>query len=230
MRLQTWKRLIARSGTGALATLLAWGASSLLWAGEPGARAVFWRLPTTIFENTVPGLSENEKYELLVQGATEHWAIRHSSHDVLEIAEAPDGDSTVLLRLFRGNGYVLAAIGTDSGPVCSTELWRLDARGGAEPAASPPEPNILDFFAPGTRIPPDVTASLPFCVRPEGLEVRPLFWTSIGLAHVPVDNAVFYVWTGTRFSKRIVELRPPKEPEAQAAKDETRVVEQRSGE
>ena len=65
------KRLIARSGTGALATLLAWGASSLLWAGEPGARAVFWRLPTTIFENTVPGLSENEKYELLVQGATE---------------------------------------------------------------------------------------------------------------------------------------------------------------
>ena len=213
MRLQTWKRLIARSGTGALATLLAWGASSLLWAGEPGARAVFWRLPTTIFENTVPGLSENEKYELLVQGATEHWAIRHSSHDVLEIAEAPDGDSTVLLRLFRGNGYVLAAIGTDS-----------------EPAASPPEPNILDFFAPGTRIPPDVTASLPFCVRPEGLEVRPLFWTSIGLAHVPGDNAVFYVWTGTRFSKRIVELRPPKEPEAQAAKDETRVVEQRSGE
>ena len=136
MRLQTWKRLIARSGTGALATLLAWGASSLLWAGEPGARAVFWRLPTTIFENTVPGLSENEKYELLVQGATEHWAIRHSSHDVLEIAEAPDGDSTVLLRLFRGNGYVLAAIGTDSGPVCSTELWRLDARGGAVPAAS----------------------------------------------------------------------------------------------
>ena len=230
MRLQTWKRLIARSGTGALATLLAWGASSLLGAGEPGARAVFWRLPTTIFENTVPGLSENEKYELLVQGATEHWVIRHSSHDVLEIAEAPDGDSTVLLRLFRGNGYVLAAIGTDSGPVCSTELWRLDARGGAEPAASPPEPNILDFFAPGTRIPPDVTASLPFCVRPEGLAVRPLFWTSIGLAHVPVDNAVFYVWTGTRFSKRIVELRPPKEPEAQAAKDETRVAEQRSGE
>lgn len=220
MRLQSWKRLIARSGTGALAALLAWGAWSLLQAGEPGARAVFWRLPTTIFENTVPGLSESEKYELLVQGATEHWAIRHSSHDVLEISEVPDGEATVLLRVFRGNGYVLAAVGTDSGPVCSTELWRLDAGGGAEPVDTPPEPNILDFFAPGTRIPPDVTASLPFCVRPEGLEVRPLFWTSIGLAHVPVDNAVFYVWTGTRFSKRVVSLRPPEGPEAEAGEEQ----------
>lgn len=210
MRLLGWKRLIMGSGAGALATLLVWGASSLLWADGPGARSVFWRLPTTIFDNTVPGLSESEKYELLVQGATDHWAIRHSSHDTLEIAEVPGGDATVLLRLFRGQGYLLAAIGTDSGPVCSTELWRLDARGGAEPVDTPPEPDILDFFAPGTRIPPDVTASLPFCVRPEGLEVRPLFWTSIGLAHVPVDNAVFYVWTGAKFSKRIVELRPPR--------------------
>lgn len=217
MWVRCWTLRLARSGFGAVAALLVWGASSWLWAQGPGARSVFWRLPTTIFENTVPGLSESEKYELLVQGATEHWVIRSSTPDVLEIIEAPAGDSTVLLRLFRGDGYVLAAIGTDSGPVCSTELWRLDARGGAEPVDPPPEPDILDFFAPGTRIPPDVTASLPFCVRPEGLEVRPLFWTSIGLAHVPVDNAVFYVWTGSRFGKRVVALRPPVAPPASGA-------------
>ena len=217
MGVRMWKRFIARSVSGALAALLGWGASSVLLAGEPDARAVFWRLPATIFENTVPGLSEREKNELLARGATEHWVIRRSSPDLLEMAENPDDETTVLLRVFRGPGYALAAIGTDSGPVCSTELWYLDARGGAEPVDTPPEPHILDFFAPGTRIPPDVTASLPFCVRPEGLEVRPLFWTGTGLAHVPVDNAVFYVWTGTRFSKRIVSLRQPESAAAQTA-------------
>lgn len=184
----------------------------MLLAAEPGARELFWRLPATIFENTVPGLSESEKAELLTQGATEHWVVRRSSPDMLEITESPGAETTVLVRVFRAPGYVLAAIGTDSGPVCSTELWRLDARGGAEPVDTPPEPDILDFFAPGARIPPDVTASMPFCVRPGGLEVCPLFWTSTGLAHVPVDNAVFYVWTGTRFSKRIVSLRPEESP------------------
>lgn len=190
----------------------------MLLAAELSARAAFWHLPSTIFENTVPGLSESEKDELLIQGVTEHWVIRRSSFDVLEIAESPDAEAEVLVRVFRGQGYALVAIGTDSGPVCSTELWRLDARGGAKPVDTPPEPDILDFFAPDTRIPPDVTASLPFCVRPEGLEVRPLFWTSTGLAHVPVDNAVFYVWTGSRFSKRIVSLRQAENLPAEAAR------------
>lgn len=194
--------------------LLVVGAWSALHASGPSARSVLWRLPTTIFENTPEGLSENEKYELLVQGATEHWAICTSSPDMLELKALPDGDSSVLLRLFRGEGYTVAAIGTDTGPVCSIELWRLDVKGGAEPMDVPDEPDILDFFAPGTRIPPDVTASLPFCVRPDGLEVRPLFWTSIGLAHVMVDNAVFYLWTGTRFSKRVVRLPRPPSPSA----------------
>lgn len=212
--LRGWGKFLARSGTGALTTLLVWGAWSGLYASEPTARAVMWRLPTTIFENTPEGLSESEKYELLVQGATEHWVIRASTPDMLELEALPDGDSSVLLRLFRGDGYTVAAIGTDTGPVCTTELWTLNAQGGAEPMDAPDEPDILDFFAPGTRIPPDVTASLPFCVRPTGLEVRPLFWTSIGLAHVMVDNAVFYVWTGTRFSKRVVKLsRQPSPPQ-----------------
>lgn len=179
------------------------------------ARSVFWLLPATIFESTPDGLDPEEKDELLVHGKSGHWVVLESTPDLLEIASRPRGESTVLVRLFRRreDPGLMVAVGTDSGPVCAAELWDVDARGRATPAEPPAEPDLLDFFAPGTRVPPDVTASLPLCVTEEGLRVRPLFWTSTGLAHVMVDNAVFYVWTGSRFSKRIVPLPPYPSPD-----------------
>jgi hypothetical protein len=115
----------------------------------------------------------------------------------------------VLLSLFRGNGSAIAALGTEVGPICVTELWLLSGSGRITPAQAPPDPHIRDFFASDRSIPSDLTASFPFCVRPEGLEVQPLFWTPTGLAHIQVDHAVFYVWNGARFSKRVVPLKIP---------------------
>lgn len=177
------------------------------------ARSIFWRLPTTIFENTVQGLSEEEKYELFTLGGSQNWVVRKATRDTIELKSRPDEDSTVILTLFRqpGSPRLVAAIGTDTGSMCATELWSVDSTGRASPMATPPDPSLYDFFNPGTPIPADVTASLPFCVHPAGLEVRPLFWTSTGVAHVMVDNAVFYLWTDAHFSKRIVPL-PPFDP------------------
>lgn len=194
----------------ALAMVLLSSASVALCVPELTARDVFWRLPATVFEGTVDGLSERDKYELLTRGFTEHWVIRAATPDTLELESLRDKDVSVLLRLFRNSETTVAAIGTDSGPVCITELWRLGSRSRATPMLAPPEPHLLDFFTPGKRIPPGLTASMPFCVRQEGLEVRPLFWTSTGVADVKPDNAVFYVWDGDHFSKRIIPL--PRSP------------------
>lgn len=177
------------------------------------ARSVFWQLPATIFESTVQGLSEEEKYELFTLGGSQNWAVSKATRDTIELKSRPDEDSTVILTLFRqsGTSALVAALGTDTGSMCATELWRIDPTGRATPMPTPPDPPLYDFFNPGTPMPADVTASLPFCVHPGGLEVRPLFWTSTGVAHVMVDNAVFYLWKDARFSKRIVPL-PPFDP------------------
>lgn len=172
------------------------------------ARQVFQHLPPTIFENTAEGLTVEEKYQLVTQGAGGAWVIRESGPDILRVESLGDSATVVLLCLFRNNNQVIAAIGTDVGAMCTLELWNVELTGGLTPISTPPEPDIRDFFAPGTRLPAGITASFPFCVSPEGLEVRALFWTSNGLAHVPVDNDVDYVWQNGRFRKRITPIVP----------------------
>jgi hypothetical protein len=191
---------------GAVAGMALVSSFCLAQAHELSARAVFLRLPVTIFENTGPGFSEDEKYELLDTGATKNWLIRTSTPDTLELHSA-DGEFRVSLCLFRSERGTVAVMGTDVGPVCVTELWRMDSRRGASPMSPPFDPDILDFFDADEFIPPDVKVAMTYCVRPEGLAVRPIFWTPVGMSDVQPDNAVFYLWAGGRFSKRVVPLR-----------------------
>ena len=177
-------------------------------AGEGGgitARSVFALLPASIFENTPEGLSAAEKQRLLAEGHAEFWEIAGETEDVLVFASLPFRDAAVALRLFRhlDDGAVEAAVGTLGGPVRTQELWRVDASGRAVPADTPPEPDVSEFLAKGQKLPPDVRATVMLCLGLGGLKALPLFWTSTGMAHVPVANSVGYQWNGAVFEKRV---------------------------
>ena len=177
-------------------------------AGEGGgitARSVFALLPASIFETTPEGLSAAEKQRLLAEGHAEFWEIAGETEDVLVFASLPFRDAAVALRLFRhlDDGAVEAAVGTLGGPVCTLELWRVDASGRAVPADTPPEPDVSEFLAKGQTLPPDVRATVMLCLGLGGLKALPLFWTSTGMAHVPVANSVGYQWNGAVFEKRV---------------------------
>ena len=172
---------------------------------EVNARSIFALLPESIFENTPEGLSPQEKQKLLSAGHSEFWEIAGETEDVLVFASMPFRDTAVALRLFRNatDGSVLAAFGTLGGAVCTLELWRVDATGRAVPVDTPQEPDISAFFAPGRKMPPDVQATVMICLGLGGLKAQPMFWTSTGMAHVPVDNDVSFQWNGKSFEKLV---------------------------
>jgi len=172
---------------------------------EVTARSIFALLPESIFENTPEGLSPLEKQKLLSAGHSEFWEIAGETEDVLVFASMPFRDTAVALRLFRNaaDGSVLAAFGTLGGAVCTLELWRVDASGRAVPVDTPQEPDISTFFAPGRKMPPDVQATVMICLGLGGLKAQPMFWTSTGMAHVPVDNDVSFQWNGKSFDKLV---------------------------
>ena len=170
------------------------------------ARQAFLRLPATILENLGEGLSDQGKYELLTRGSSGNWLIRSSTPDLLELESLSDPDSRVMLCLYHGESSQAVAVGTDFGLFCLTELWRLYDKRGAAPMDMPREPHISEFFSRDRSIPADLSVSMTFCARPEGLEVKPQFWSPTGRARLRPDNAVFFIWTGKRFSKRIVPL------------------------
>ena len=169
------------------------------------ARNIFALLPESIFENTPEGLSPTEKQKLLSAGHSEFWEVAGETEDVMVFASLPFRDTAVALRLFRHatDGSVLAAFGTLGGSVCTLELWRIDATGRAVPTDTPQEPDITAFFAPGRKMPPDVQATVMICLGLGGLKAQPLFWTSTGMAHVPVDNDVSFQWNGKSFEKLV---------------------------
>ena len=172
---------------------------------EVTARNIFALLPESIFENTPEGLSPQDKQKLLSAGHSEFWELAGETEDVMVFASLPFRDTAVALRLFRHatDGSVLAALGTLGGSVCTLELWRVDASGRAVPADTPQEPDISTFFASGRKMPPDVQATVMVCLGLGGLKAQPLFWTSTGMAHVPVDNDVSFQWSGKNFEKLV---------------------------
>jgi hypothetical protein len=169
------------------------------------ARKVFSLLPESIFENTIEGLDPGGKQELLSQGYSEFWELAGESADAMLFASLPFRESSVALRIFRhkNDGSVLAALGTMGGPVCTLELWRVDALGRIVPADTPAEPALQEFFAPENPIPPDVQGTVMICLGLNGLKAQPLFWTKTGMAHVPVDRDINFLWNGQNFEKDI---------------------------
>lgn len=176
-------------------------------AEELIARDVFRMLPTTIFDNTLEGMSETEQRHLLEYGQTEFWELRNEGHDKLDVVSCPPGDSQVALRVFRGaRQEALAVVGTVGAPLCSVELWRVDSNGRIVPVDTPDEPNIRDFLVAGHKLPDGVEPSVLFCVTDQGLEARPVFWNSTGMVHMPVEYTVRYVWEEGQFKKNVTPL------------------------
>ena len=169
------------------------------------ARGIFTQLPASIFENTAEGLSDADKQQLLTEGHTEFWEIAGETEDVIVFAALPFRDSAVALRLFRNtaDGSVEAAIGTLGGPICTMELWRVDASGRMVPIDTPPEPDIKDFLGQGRKLPPDVNPTVLICLGLGGLKAEPVFWNSSGMTQVPLANDVSFQWTGKCVEKQV---------------------------
>ena len=167
------------------------------------ALEIFRLLPATIFENTLEGLSEDDKERLLDYGKSAYWILLPDSRDSLELVSLPFGDTRVFVHVCREDGGdTLALTGSRSEGICTLELWRM-SEGNFAPFDAPPEPPVTDFFARGNKMPKNVQASILFCLDGQGLEAQAVFWNRQGKAHVPVDNEVRYEWNGRQFEKRI---------------------------
>lgn len=185
-----------------------------LLAGLPSpVRDFFARVPLTLFENTLEGMSDHERVELLETGTSTFWQISGETELTLTLQSIPFRESKVSVRLFpqksQAGGeqeFILAALGTRSIAMCTIEMWREDQNGRMVPEDTPQEPPISDFFAPQNRIPKDVDPSVLICLGADGLEAMPIFWNASGMggmAYIPADNTVTYRWTGTAFEKII---------------------------
>ncbi|MEG6505882.1 hypothetical protein [Nitratidesulfovibrio sp. 1201_IL3209] len=173
--------------------------------GQVTALDMFRMLPATIFENTAEGLSEEEKQQLADEGETGFWAVIESTPEHFEVGALPMLDTRVSVRVFRAdNGDTLAAMGVKNGEACALELWRRKPDGRLAPAATPEEPDIAEFFAPGYKLPPGTSPSVMLCLGENDLEARALLWTSTGLAQVKFDHRVLYRWNGSAFSKVVL--------------------------
>lgn len=168
----------------------------------PAARAVFERLPPSIFENTLEGLDEEEKERLLETGESSFWEVAGESLDVIAFRNVPLRDSVVAYRLFRGarDGGVVAAAGTLEAPICTLELWRLDASGRIVPLDAPDAPAVSEFFD-GGRPPRGVTSSVLVCLGLGGLKAQPVFWGPRGMIRLDADNEIGWLWNGESFEK-----------------------------
>ncbi|WP_295639891.1 hypothetical protein [uncultured Mailhella sp.] len=171
------------------------------------ARQAFALIPTEIFDNTRAPLSESDKDQLADQGVTEHWSIAEDDRDTLRVASA-DGLPDVSLKMFRSERGAVAAFRTeeDDGE-CVSELWYISAGGHAAPLPLPPEPAVDDFFRPDRDLPGRISSSCTYCVFDRGLEVLPSFASDGFPCELEPDNAVYYLWNGRTFVKKIKKLR-----------------------
>jgi hypothetical protein len=179
-------------------------------AGETlSALDIFRMLPPTIFDNTVEGLSEEEKEHLLAFGGSEYWIVLPGDRDSLELVSLPFGETRVLLHVYhRVGGDMLAVVGSRNEDFFTLEIWQV-RDGAVSPADAPPEPPVTDFFARGNKMPKGTQASILFCPEAGGLEAQAVFWDKRGRVHMPVDNEVRYVWTGENFEKQVLpKLKP----------------------
>lgn len=170
------------------------------------ARQAFSLIPTEIFENTRFPLNEEEKRLLAEQGMSSHWSITEEARDILRFGSA-EGPASVCLRMFRSKRGAVAAFRTeDDDGVCLSELWYISTGGHATPLPLPPEPDTDSFFDPGRDLPGRLSASCTYCVFDKGLEVLPSFSSDGIPCDLSPDNAVYYLWNGTTFIRKIKKL------------------------
>ncbi len=170
------------------------------------ARQAFALIPTEIFENTREPLSEEAKEQLADQGVSEHWSIAEDECDTLRLASA-EGLPDVSLRMFRSERGAVAAFRTeDDDGECISELWYISSSGHAAPLPLPPEPPVDDFFRPDRTLPGRLSSNCTYCVFDKGLEVLPSFASDGFPCNLDPDNAVYYLWNGRTFMKKIKKI------------------------
>lgn len=171
------------------------------------ARQAFALIPTEIFDNTREPLSENDREQLADQGVSEHWSIAEDSCDRLRLASA-EGLPDVSLQMFRSEkGAVVVFHTEDDDGECISELWYISSGGHAAPLPLPPEPPVDDFFRPDRDLPGRLSASCTYCVFDGGLEVLPSFASDGFPCGIEPDNAVYYLWNGRTFIKKVKKIR-----------------------
>ena len=170
------------------------------------ARQAFALIPTEIFENTREPLNEEAKEQLADQGVSEHWSIAEDECDMLRLASA-EGLPDVSLRMFRSERGAVAAFRTkDDEGECVSELWYISSGGHAAPLPLPPEPPVDDFFRPDRTLPGRLFSNCTYCVFDKGLEVLPSFASDGFPCNLDPDNAVYYLWNGRTFIKKIKKI------------------------
>ncbi len=178
---------------------------------QPSALRLFRFIPPSIFDNTIEGMREDEKQQLMDTGETDFWVLTALSEEELVIQnKALEADTQVTLRLFRAsNGDTVVAMGVNAGDSCALELWRyMDKRRALTPMPMPDEPAVSDFFETHRVLPEDTDVSMLICLDPveETLIAKPLIWTPSGLDPIKLDTKVYYVWNGDSFVKTIAPL------------------------
>ena len=178
---------------------------------QPSALRLFRFIPPSIFDNTIEGMREDEKQQLMDTGETDFWVLTALSEEELVIQnKALEADTQVTLRLFRAsNGDTVVAMGVNAGDSCALELWRyMDKRRALTPMPMPDEPAVSDFFETHRVLPEDTDVSMLICLDPveETLIAKPLIWTPSGLDPIKLDTKVYYVWNGESFVKTIAPL------------------------
>lgn len=175
------------------------------------ARGLFLMLPSSVFESTPEGLTENDKHDLLAKGKSEFWEISGESEDVMVFTALPFRDTSIGVRIFHNseNGNVEIAVGTLGEPVCTLELWRLDSSGRLVPIDTPQEPDVREFFARSHKLSDTIQHSVLMCLGPGGLEARPIFWNSFGMLPAKVANSINYIWHGNGFKKEVKSIPQP---------------------
>ena len=172
----------------------------------PSALDIFRLLPTSVFENTPEGLSDEEKQQLINKGHTSLWRMLPVDTDELKIESMPIAGSEVTIRLFHEQNASVVAVGAESRDGCAVELWRYDAQGRLVPHPLPQEPNIADFFAPDAT-PKGLASSVLFCLSGTVLRAYPLLAGPQGPdPTIQPLNAVFFRWTRAGFEKAAVPL------------------------
>ena len=178
---------------------------------QPSALRLFRFIPPSVFENTIEGMREDEKQQLMDTGETDFWVLTALSEEELVIQnKALEADTQVTLRLFRAsNGDTVIAMGVNAGDSCALELWRyMDKRRALTPMPMPDEPAVSDFFETHRVLPEDTDVSMLICLDPveETLIAKPLIWTPSGLDPIKLDTKVYYIWNGDSFVKTIEPL------------------------
>lgn len=166
----------------------------------PTARGIFISLPSSIFESTPEGLSDDDKDELLEEGKSEFWEIIYEDQENLIFKSLPFGERSIGLKLFRNeeSGGAAVAIGSLLEPMCTLELWRVEPDGRILPMDAPDAPNIKEFFS-RKRVFQNSKNSVLFCLEDGLLAARPFYWNRGEVQPLKTDLKIVYNWTGKEF-------------------------------